>query len=321
MKKDIFIGVDLGGTNVRAGAVTREGRLLAAQDAPVEAREGPQAGVDKIAGLITQVMGQAEGQLQAIGIGSTGPVDRDRGAIQNPYTLPTWENVDIVTALQERFGVPVTLENDADAAALGESWMGAGRGLPRLLMVTVGTGVGTAFILNSTIYRGIGGAHCEGGHIPLDPAGPECYCGAKGCWESLASGTAIGADARERAMTHSTLMTKLAGGDPSRIDATTAAAAARQGDAMALRVIDRAADYTGLGLVNLILLFLPDCIVLTGGVMRSFDLMETRIRAVIARHNVLVPATQVELRLAQLGQEAGLVGAACAAMQFLEEQF
>jgi glucokinase len=320
MNKNILIGIDLGGTNVRVGAVTLNGELLACQDAPIEARQGPQAGVEKIAGLITRVAGQVGGQLQAIGIGSTGPVDRVLGAIQNPYTLPTWENVDIVARMRERFRVPVTIENDADAAALGESWMGAGRGLPRLIMVTVGTGVGTAFILNGGIYRGIGGAHCEGGHMLLDPAGPECYCGAKGCWESLASGTAIGAYAREQAAGHATLMTELGGGDPQRIDAAIVAAAARRGDPLASRVIERAADHIGLGLVNLIVLFLPDCIVLTGGVMRSFDLMEARIRTVIARHNVIVPASQVELRLAQLGQQAGMVGAARAAMQFLEEQ-
>jgi glucokinase len=320
MKKKILIGIDLGGTNVRVGAVTPAGELLAFQEAPIEARQGPQAGVEKIAGLITWVTEQAGGHLQAIGIGSTGPVDRTLGAIQNPFTLPTWENVDIVAPIRDRFHVPVTLENDADAAALGESWMGAGRGVPRLIMVTVGTGVGTAFILNGGIYRGVDGAHCEGGHMVLDPAGPECYCGARGCWESLASGTAIGVFAREQAAAHATRMTELAGGNLQQIDTAIVASAARQGDLLASRIINRAADHIALGLVNLIVLFLPDCIVLSGGVMRSFDLMETRIRAVIARHNIIVPAAQVELRLAQLGQQAGMMGAAHAAMQFLEEQ-
>lgn len=312
--KKIIIGVDLGGTNVRVGAVTPAGALVASQECPIEARQGPQAGMEKIAGLVTRVADEAGGRLQAIGIGSTGPVDRDLGAIQNPYTLPTWENVNIVNLLRERFRVLVTIENDADAAALGESWIGAGWGLPRLCMVTVGTGVGTAFIYNESIYRGIGGAHCEGGHMILDPSGPECYCGAKGCWESLASGTAIGAYAREKAASHPSLMTDLAGGDLERIDAATVAEAARRGDPLAAGIVDRAADYIALGLVNLIVLFLPDGIVLTGGVMRSFDLMETRIRSVIGRHNVMVPADRVALRLADLGQQAGMIGAARAAM-------
>jgi glucokinase len=319
MKENILVGIDLGGTNVRVGAVTMGGELIASQEGPIEARQGPQAGMEKIAGLITRVTNEAEGRLQAIGIGSTGPVDRELGAIQNPYTLPTWENVNIVNLLRERFRVPVTIENDADAAALGESWIGAGRGLPRLCMVTVGTGVGTAFIYNGSIYRGVGGAHCEGGHMILDPSGPDCYCGAKGCWESLASGTAIGAYAREQAVLQSTLMIELAGGDPERIDAATVAEAARRGDPLAAGIIDRAADYIALGLVNLIVLFLPNGIVLTGGVMRSFGLMEARIRSVIARHNILSPVDKVTLRLAGLGQRAGMIGAARAAMLVRED--
>ena len=319
MKENILVGIDLGGTNVRVGAVTTAGELVASQECPIEARQGPQPGMEKIAGLITRVTTEAGGRLQAIGIGSTGPVDRDLGAIQNPYTLPTWENVNIVGSLRERFHVPVTIENDADAAALGESWMGAGRGLPRLCMVTVGTGVGTAFIYNRRIYRGVGGAHCEGGHLILDPSGPECYCGAKGCWESLASGTALGAYAREQAASKPSLMIELAGGDLARIDAAIIAQAARRGDPLAVEIVDRTADYIALGLVNLIVLFLPDGIILTGGVMRSFDLMEAHIRSVIGRHNIISPVDKVVLKLADLGQQAGMIGAARAAMLVSEE--
>jgi glucokinase len=319
MKENILVGIDLGGTNVRVGAVTTAGELVSSHECPIEARQGPQSGMEKIAGLITRVADEAGDWLQAIGIGSTGPVDRSLGAIQNPYTLPTWENVDIVGLLRERFQVPVIIENDADAAALGESWVGAGRGLPRLCMVTIGTGVGIALIYNGRIYRGVGEAHCEGGHMILDPSGPECYCGAKGCWESLASGTAIGAYAREQAASGPTLMTDLAGGDLERIDAAIVAEAARRGDLLAAGIVDRAADYIALGLVNLIVLFLPDSIVLTGGVMRSFDLMEARIRSVISRHNIMSPVDKVALRLADLGQQAGMIGAARAAMLAGEE--
>ena len=121
-----------------------------------------------------------------------------RGTINNPYTLPTWEDVPIVDFLVDRFGVPVSLENDADAAALGEYWQGAGRDVQRLCAVTVGTGIGTAYILHGKIVRGNGGWHPEGGHMIIDPSGPQCYCGAKGCWESLASGSAIALFAREQ---------------------------------------------------------------------------------------------------------------------------
>jgi glucokinase len=141
-----FIGIDLGGTNVRAGVVTLDGQMKKWRDIPIEARLGPEAGLGRIIRLIEQVSEDAGINPVAIGIGATGPVDRLRGVIQNPYTLPTWDDVDITGPLRDHFGIPVVLENDADAAALGEAWIGAGCGQPRMLMITVGTGIGTAFI-------------------------------------------------------------------------------------------------------------------------------------------------------------------------------
>ncbi len=314
MSQPATIGIDIGGTNVRAGAVTREGQLLNWQDVPIEASQGPEAGLKRIIALIEQVSSAAGIRPEAIGIGSTGPIDRQRGAIQNPYTLPTWEDVDIASPLHKHFAVPVTLENDADAAALGESWMGAGRGLARQLMVTVGTGIGMGFILDGKIYRGLGGSHPEGGHIPVDPSGPECYCGARGCWESLASGTAIGVFARECATREPTTLLQKAGNDPEKIDAALVAEAAREGDRLALQIMQHTADYLGLGLVSLLHLFLPDCVIFTGGVMRSYALYQSRLHEIVKQHAVMAPIDQIPLRMAQLGQQAGIYGAARAVM-------
>jgi glucokinase len=318
MSTSAYIGIDLGGTNVRAGAVTAEGKLLRWRDTRIEARQGPAAGLERIANLIEQVRSEAAVDVKAIGIGSTGPLDRQRGAIQNPYTLPTWEDVDIASPLRARFNVPVTLENDADAAALGEAWLGAGRGVERMLMVTVGTGIGTAFIQNGQIYRGMDGIHPEGGHIPIDPSGPQCYCGAKGCWESLASGPAIGAYAREITLQSSTSLLAQAGNDPEKIDAALVARAAREGDRLARQVVEHSAAYLALGLVNVMQLFVPDCVILTGGVMRSFDLFEPHLRKIITQHSIMSPLDKIPLRLAVLDQQAGIFGAARAA--WLEAQ-
>lgn len=314
MSAEAFIGIDLGGTNVRAGVVTPAGELMITRDAPIRAREGAQAGIQRITGLIEQVSRQAGIRPAGIGIGSTGPLDRERGAIQNPYTLPTWEDVDIAGPLRSHFGVPVVLENDADAAALGESWAGAGRGLSRLLMVTVGTGIGTGFILDGHIFRGAGGVHPEGGHIPVDPAGPLCYCGAKGCWESLASGTAIGDLARAQAQTGPTRLLQMAGNDPARIDAALVVRAAQEGDELAGQVIERAATHLALGLVTALHLYIPDCVVFTGGVMRSFGMFEPTLKETLKRHSVMSPLDRTPLVLSALGQEAGVFGAARAAM-------
>ena len=314
MKSQSFIGIDLGGTNVRAGLITADGKMHTCQDALIEARRGPAEGIQRIISLIEKVIRESSSQPAAIGFGATGPVDHRLGTINNPYTLPTWEEVDIITPLRNHFGIPVILENDADVAALGEAWLGAGKGVARLMVVTVGTGIGTALIIDGKIYRGAFENHPEGGHIPIDPNGPPCYCGARGCWESLASGNAIGAYARAQAAQNPSSLLEKAGNNLENIDAAFVASAAREGDALALEIMDRSATYLALGLVNVLQLFLPDCVVLTGGVVRSMDLFEPRIREIIAQHSIMNPIHLTPLRIAELGQHAGIYGAAKAAM-------
>jgi glucokinase len=309
---EIAIGIDLGGTNVRAGAVTTAGQLLAWQTAPIHATEGPAAGIERIVALVESLLGSLADapQLVGIGMGSTGPLDRERGLIQNPYTLPGWADVDVLSPIRARFRVPVTLENDADAAALGEAWVGAGRGMGRLAAVTVGTGLGFAMIIDGQIYRGMDGVHPEGGHMLIDPAGPECYCGARGCLESLVAGPGIARMAREAAAERGGLMLALAAGDPAKVDARTMVAAARQGDPVALAVAGRVARSLGIGLLNIMLLYYPDGIVLSGGVMEEFDLFAPGIQAVIAAQRGMVPAERVQILQTRLNGQSGVLGAA-----------
>lgn len=309
-ERDILIGIDLGATNVRVGVVTGQGELLTSCDDLIQARKGPSAGLAKIAAMIDEVTQSVKRPLVSIGIGATGPLDREKGCIQNPYTLPGWENVNIVEVLQERFGVPVALENDADAAALGESWIGAGAGVPRVLMVTVGTGIGTGFILDGQIYRGMHGEHPEGGHVLVDPTGPLCYCGANGCWESLASGTGMGLFARRKAEITGGYLMAQCQGDIGKITAAMLFAGARSGDSACLEMVQECARFFGLGLVSAMMLLLPDRVLLTGGVMRSFDLLEPGVFAVLKQHQVLIPHSTERLAFASLGQNAGMIGAA-----------
>jgi glucokinase len=296
---------------VRAGAVDRDGNILTIGETTIQANEGPQAGLNRITRMVEDIVQKTGANLLGIGIGSTGPLDLKRGAIQNPYTLPGWEDVPITGPLQDHFMVPVTLENDADAAALGEYWVGAGQNVERLMAVTVGTGVGTALILKGQIYRGIDSCHPEGGHMILDPAGPLCYCGAHGCWEVLAAGPAISEQARQAARQHpESQMLSLAGGDLEKVDSSIAVAAARGQDAAACQVIERAAHYTAIGMVNLINVFAPDMIVLSGGVMKSSDLFLPEIMKVVHQNNLMVPADRIQIVLARLGYYAGITGAA-----------
>jgi glucokinase len=303
------IGIDLGGTIVRAGALDVEGRLLSAREVPIEAARGPVAGLERIRGLIDQVWAESGADSMAgIGIGSTGPLNPARGRIHNPFTLPTWDNVPIVEWMREIFRVPVRLENDADVAALGEYWQGAGRGVKRLFAVTVGTGVGTALIEDGRIYRGMDSLHPEAGHMLLDPAGPLCYCGAHGCWESFCAGPSIVRDVLSMDLTQSSLLR--AAGQDEKLDAARVAQAAREGDPAAQRGMQKAAYYFGLGMVNVIIAFLPEMIVLSGGLMRSSDLFLPAMQEAIERHSVMIPAKEVRILPAQLGYQAGLYGAA-----------
>lgn len=315
----VVVGIDLGGTSVRVGAFGPDGRMYHVMERPIEAARGPQAGLARIGDLVAACVAKAgAGELAGLGIGASGPLDTVKGTINNPYTLPGWADVPILRRLEERFHAPARLENDADASALGEYWMGAGRGVKRLFSVTVGTGVGTAFIYNGEVYRGMDGLHPEGGHLPIDPAGPLCYCGLRGCWESLASGTAIGVFGRQAAAEHpESRMSALAQGDPEKIDGRLVIEAARLGDAAALEVVENAARYMGLGLATILSMFLPEVIVLSGGVMKSIDLFLPVIRATIRQQNVMLPVEKVRIVPASLGYHAGIYGAAFSILQHL----
>lgn len=306
----IVVGVDLGGTIVRAGAFDVQGKLLVTHETPIEAARGPERGLRKIQNLIEQVREESKAKsLIGIGIGCTGPLDPMSGVINNPFTLPTWQNVPIIAWMQKAFNVPVTLENDADAAALGEYWQGAGRNAKRLYAVTVGTGIGTALIIDGQIYRGMDGSHPEGGHLVLDPAGPLCYCGMRGCWESLCAGPSIERQAREADLTGSRLL-ELAAGDRQKIEARMIFEAARSEDPVAIGIVNRVSQYFNQGILNIAILFVPDVIVLSGGVMRSADLFLPQLNQTLQAYRDMVPAYRIQIAPAELGYYAGLYGSA-----------
>ncbi|MGB9235953.1 MAG: ROK family protein, partial [Terriglobales bacterium] len=243
----------------------------------------------------------ADANLRGIGIGCAGPLDSLCGTIGNANNLPGWEGGNPVDVLSREFGVPAALENDADAAALGELHWGTGGPRTRLLYVTVGTGIGVSAILDGEVYRGADGYHPEIGHQIVDPAGPVCSCGARGCWESFASGPAMLAWLKENAP---------ASYASGILDAREICARAQESDEWALRAVEREAFYLGLGLANLITSFAPEAIVLSGSVMKSAHLFLGRMQEVIRQSCKLVPVDRVEITLATLGADAGLIGAA-----------
>jgi glucokinase len=300
----VFAGVDLGGTNVRVGLVDQDGAIRAFRAAPFDARQGAARGLRRIAALVqTCLRAAGDPPLAAVGIGATGPLDAAAGRIRNPYTLATWADVDVRGPLETALGVPVTLENDAVASALGEWWQGAGRGSPCMAMVTFGTGIGVAVVRAGQAYRGAGTVHPEAGHLLVDPSGPRCYCGGQGCWEPLAAGPALERAARASA-------------DPevALADAAGVGRLDRAGHTEARRIVTAAARHAAAGLVNVIAAYAPDVLVLGGGVMGAYRGHLDEIRALVGRSLPYLPPGDTRIVEAMLGDHAGVIGAAYAAM-------
>ena len=247
------IGIDIGGTKIAVAAVDARGAITGRSMIATEAELGFERCVVRIVDAADRALaaaGWSRKDLCGVGVGCAGPVSPTRGIINNPHTLPTWIDCNIVAALEQTFGCPAFLENDADAAALGECFAGAGRGYHNVVMLTLGTGVGGGVVIDSQIYRGTQGEHPELGHMAIDSGGPECYCGASGCLESIASGTAITAAGR------------LAGYQ----DSHQVFAAASRGESAALAIVTRAQGALATAVWTLLHTFMPELIVLGGGI-------------------------------------------------------
>jgi glucokinase len=258
-------------------------------------------------------------QVSGIGVGCTGPLDSERGRVNNPYTLPTWHDVPLVDYLVECFHIPVILLNDAHVAALGEYWVGAGRGMQHMIYITVGTGIGGGIIIGGRLHRGLGLMSGEVGHQVLDMNGPPCYCGARGCWESLAAGPAIAGYGVEHAPDDS-LVLQLAEGDRERITARVMAEAATQQDPFALETMRKVGFYMGVGIANLIYILSPQVVVLGGGVMQSWDLIAPAMFEAIKSRAPMVPIHDVRIVPAGLGLNAGVIGAARGLLDHLKNK-
>lgn len=293
--------VDIGGTKIAVGMVDDNGKVLSRMDAPTDPNRYSDS-VELIAHMLRRTAQRAGAQITGIGIGSTGPVDPMRGEFGDVDFLPGWRGKSPVKDLATVFNVSAALENDGDAAALAEAGWGAGRNRKRLIYITVGTGIGGGIIFDGQLYRGVDGAHPEVGHQVIDPAGPQCTCGFHGCWESLAAGPAMVAWLERNAPADY----------PHRqgITAKHICELALEGDALAQQAVETEAFYLGMGLANLINLFTPDAIVLSGSVMKSATLFMDRIRALIRSGCRFVPAEKTELMLASLGDDTNLIGAA-----------
>jgi glucokinase len=317
------LGVDIGGTNMSAAVVQIiTGDVIHKETVETLPSQGADDGMARLCALIERVIaasGIAQSALLGIGIGCTGPLDIERGLVQNPFTLPSWDDLPIVQRLSDQFQLPALLVNDAQAAALGEHHAGAGRGTANMIYITVSTGIGGGFILDGRLYRGAGALAGEVGHQSLDLNGVPCYCGRRGCWEMLAAGPAIARLAQARVQP-SDLLWELASGQPEQITARLVGQAAEQGDALALSVLDEVGRYLGAGIANLNNILAPQMVVLGGGVMGSFDLLLPTIEATLREQQYAASSESLRVVKAALGLNAGVVGAACGLSRHLAGQ-
>lgn len=306
------VGVDLGGTKIYTALAGEDGRVLAEIKVPTGAEKGLQHVVGRIVESVEQVQKAAAvppRTVRALALGAPGPLDTATGIIHYAPNL-RWRNVHIRQILEERTAIPVMLDNDANLAALGEHVFGAGRGVENMVYITVSTGIGGGLILGGKIYRGITDEAGEIGHMTIQPYGPLCSCGNRGCLEAVASGTAIAREARDLvAGGAGQAILAAAGGDPKKISAAVVASAAAGGDVEAVSIINKAARFLGIGIANILNLLNPSLVVLGGGVMEAGELIWKEIKHEVQNRALEAAWAVARLVPAELGGRAGIMGA------------
>jgi glucokinase len=309
------IGVDLGGTKMLVGALQGTDVLWESREASTGQTE------EELVELLVREVGEARAarpDAVAVGLGIPATIDHERGVAVSAVNLPL-ADLAIRDLVAERVGLPVFVDNDANVAALAESLYGAGRGAEDMVLLTIGTGIGGGLVLNGEVYRGATGAGAELGHTVICFDGPRCQgnCPGRGCLESFASGTAIGREGREAAAREpdSALGAMLAGGH--EVDGKAVTEAALGGDEAAIGVFELVGSRLGAGLVTFANIFEPSVIVLGGGVIAAGDLLLEPARRVL-RERALRPMNEIPVVVAELGADAGMIGAAALARTELE---
>jgi glucokinase len=303
---------------MKAGVVDDAGRPLSAVSLPTEAHKGQQFGLERMCETIRQAVAAAElrlDQIAAIGVATPGMMDIPAGLILDPPNLKPWQNVPVRRHVQDAFGLPTAFQNDANAAALGEAWVGAGQGVHSMVLFTLGTGVGGGIVIGDLVIEGEHSHGAELGHMRVELTNPrQCGCGLWGCLEAYASATAIVSRTREALQDDpgvSSLHAALrAHGDLTAKDIFDADA---NGDAVAEKIVEETAFYLAVGAVNAMHVINPDVVVFAGGMVAAGEPFLERIRRHVRRLALPVPAEKTQVRYARLGSDAGFIGAAACA--------
>lgn len=315
----VLVGIDLGGTNIRAAVVGEDKRVLTRDSVPTKASEGVEPTLDRMAALADTVLAEAglsRGDVLAVGIGSPGPLNWETGTVHSPVNFPGWKDVPMAQALRDRLGVPCFLDNDGNTACYGEYWMGAGQGALIMCTLTLGTGVGGGIVAHGKLLRGLDGMTGEVGHMVVERDGRLCNCGTRGCLEAYASVTGMLRTAREglEAGKESTIR-PVWEKDPEALTGLMISEHAGQGDAFCESVIATTGEWLGVGVGNLINLLNPEKVILFGGMTAAGEMLLGPVRELARSVAFEIPFNRAEIVPAGLGEDSGVIGAAGCALE------
>lgn len=312
MEKKYIVAVDLGGTKIGCALTDLEGNILNENTIPTNAHEGEQEVLKRVFLAIEKTLEEGKKnteEIKAIGIGSPGPLDSNKGIILDPPNLPL-KNIEIVKHIEDKFKIKTYLENDANAAAIGEYLFGSGKGTKNMVYITVSTGIGAGAIIDGKIYRGTTCNALELGHTTILPDGPRCNCGNFGCLEVLSSGTAIAREANK--VLEQGIESSLS--NYEKVTSQEVFKEASLGDKLALDIIDKALTYLGIGVANAITTFDPEKVVIGGGVAMVGDVLFDKVKQVVKDRCFKVLNESCEVVPASLKTKSGIVGAAAVAI-------
>ncbi len=311
-RKDCVVGVDLGGTKISCGVMDSSGKIVLSKTIQSSSQE-QRLMLQALVGLIDEMLKSSRDAFfnpRAVGIGAAGFILQPEGVVLESPNI-RWKNVELKKILGDATGLPVFVDNDANAAALGEKFAGICKGVDNFVYLTLGTGIGGGICIGGKIYRGHKGTAAEIGHMVVDPEGPTCGCGRKGCLEALASGTALEREAARAARKYpDSILNHMCSNDLEGITGENVAEAAEAGDKAALEVFSYVSHYLGIGIVSLIHIFDPELVVLGGGIARSGGLILDGLRKVVEERGIPSCIEGTQIVLSSLGTSAGMIGAA-----------